>query len=68
MFDDVMRIPRGQAARQPILLRCRKRELELERVWGIVHIRRVPVKEFPNTNQIAERRNVHHKNVIHVLV
>ena len=38
-----------------------------ERVWGIVHIRRVPVKEFPNTNQIAERMNVHRKNVINVL-
>ena len=31
---------------------------------GIVHIRRVAVKEFLNTNQIAERMNVHRKNVI----
>ena len=28
-----------------------------------MHIRRVLVKEFPNTNQIAERMTVHRKNV-----
>ena len=27
---------------------------ERERVWGTVHIRRVSVKEFHGTNQIAE--------------
>ena len=46
---------------QPLLLKKR------ERVWGIVHIRLVPVKEFPNTNQIAERMNVYRKNVMNVL-
>ena len=37
----------GNLACQPLLLKKR------ERVWGIVHTRCVPVKEFPNTNQIA---------------
>ena len=41
---------------------------ERERVWGIVHIRRFPIKEFPKTNQIAERMNIHCKNVINVLL
>ena len=47
-------------ARQPLLLKRR------ERIWGIVHIWLVPVKEFPNINQIAEHMNVYRKNVINV--
>ena len=43
-------------ARQPFLLKKR------ERVWGIVHIQFVPVKEFPNTNQIVEHMDVHYKH------
>ena len=35
---------------------------------GIVHIQFVPVKEFPNTNQIAECMDIHCKNVLNVLV
>ena len=42
-------------ARQPLLLK------KGERVWGIVHIRHIPIKEFPNTSQLAERMNVHCK-------
>ena len=39
-----------------------------EGIWGIVHIQHVPVKEFPNTNQIAKRTNVYRKSVINIII
>ena len=51
-----------------IILRASPSYSKRERVWGIIYIQRVPVKEFPNTIQIAERMTIHHKNVIYILV